>query len=161
MRFLEGIACVLVFLAIGGMMAGDARSVHEAIASELGQLPYHLHPPVEPPPTTLDPMEFRSNPNAFVAYVLAGRAKNTLYQVPCFCPCNKEEGHQSLLDCFTTRHGVSCHICQKEAVFCFMQTQKGKTPAQIRHAMTRRAFKNFDLREYVERVYPALQHSEK
>jgi len=98
---------------------------------------YHNHLPSEPLPDTLDPNQFASNRPAFVSYSLAARIKSVLYQVPCYCGCDREQGHGSLLDCFTTKHGVLCHICQKEVMFCFRQQEKGKTTIQIREAMAR------------------------
>jgi hypothetical protein len=96
-------------------------------------LAYHDHAPTEPLPTTLDPEPFKENRVAFTAYALAAQIRETLYQVPCYCPCNKHQGHQSLLDCFRDNHGAKCHLCQQEAIFCFIERQKN--PAQLRQAL--------------------------
>ena len=120
-------------------------------------LAYHDHPPVQPPPETLDPTQFQANRAAFVAYTLAGQIKETLFQVPCYCGCNKEQNHQSLLDCFTGTHGAVCHICQKEALFCYRAHRKKKTPPQIRDAMSKGEAARLDLDKYVQRFYGQAQ----
>jgi hypothetical protein len=91
---------------------------------------YHDQPPVLPLPDTLKPEPFGQNEPGFVAYTLAAHIKETLYQVPCYCPCDKLKGHQSLLDCFVSDHGTHCHTCQQEAVFCFLHRRE--SVAQIR-----------------------------
>jgi hypothetical protein len=54
-----------------------------------------------------------------------------------------------LLDCFATEHGSQCDTCQKEAVLAYQQTQKGKTPAQIRAAIIRGDWKSVDMKPYM------------
>jgi hypothetical protein len=123
--------------------------------------PYHDHVPTEALPTTLDPASLGDNSSAFVAYCLAARIKEVLYQEPCYCPCGKLAGHQSLLDCFTSRHGVSCRACQAEAIFCFEQHRKGRTPAQIREAMKKGKVWRFNLDKYVRRFLEKTQKNQR
>jgi hypothetical protein len=123
------------------------------------ELHYHDYLPEEPLRGTLNPGQFRENPTAFVAYALAARIEPTLYQVPCYCGCDKEQGHQSLLDCFTDNHGALCHICQKEVLFCFLQNQKHKNAAQIREAMARGAASKLDLKKLAAHFYSQLEKS--
>jgi hypothetical protein len=146
--------CFVAALLVGGDPSG-------AQLPQQSQHAYHNSAPSEPPPPTLDPAEFRGNPKAFVAYTLAAQNKNTLYQVFCFCPCNKHEGHQSLLDCFTGRHGVTCHVCQKEAIFCFLETQKGKNPEEIRRDLTTNSFRKFDFEKYANRYVTKMAAAQK
>jgi len=121
-----------------------------------GALAYHDNRPTESLPATLEASQFERNRAAFVAYTLASHTAPTLYQLPCYCPCNKREGHKSLLDCFTSRHGVLCRLCQKEVVYSFLQQEKGKTPAQIRHSIPKNVPK-MDLDREVERLYAQLR----
>jgi hypothetical protein len=67
-----------------------------------------------------------------VVYSLAGKVRPILYQEPCYCDCDKNEGHKSLLDCFTAKHGIVCPTCQKEVIYVFEQAKAGKNAAQIR-----------------------------
>jgi len=119
------------------------------------RLAFHDHLPATPLPDTLDPAQFLKNRPAFVAYFLAAQSKETLYQVPCYCHCNRERGHQSLLDCFADKHGAQCVICQKEAIFCWSQKKKGKNPAEIREAMAKGKALRIDLSKYTDRFFSA------
>jgi hypothetical protein len=122
---------------------------------------YHDRPPDAPLPDTLDPETFQENRTAFASYTLASRIKEVLYQVPCYCPCGEKEGHQSLLDCYTSKHGVTCRICQKEAVFSYLQHKDGKTPAQIRKAMADGEAMRLDLDKEINRFYTESQAPKK
>jgi hypothetical protein len=106
---------------------------------------YRLEPPI---PTTLDPKQFPDALNRNV-YALAAKVKPVLYQQPCYCYCDRSVGHKSLLDCFASEHGSQCDICQKEAVLAYQQTQKGKSPAQIRAAIIRGDWKSVDMKPYM------------
>src|SRR6267142_1336120 len=106
---------------------------------------YALKPPI---PTTLAPKQFPDALNRNV-YELAAKVKPVLYQQPCYCYCDRSIGHKSLLDCFASEHGSQCDICQKEAVLAYQQTQKGKTPAQIRAAIIHGDWKTVDMKPYM------------
>ena len=54
-------------------------------------------------------------------------------------------GHQSLHSCFEGTHGAECSTCMKEAVYSYRETQKGRTPAQIRAGIERGDFQTLDL----------------
>jgi hypothetical protein len=109
---------------------------------------YALKPPI---PATIDPKQFPDALNRNV-YALAAKIKPVLYQQPCYCYCDRHSGHKSLLDCFVSTHGSECDICQKEAVLAYQQTQKGKTPAQIRAAIIHGDWKSVDLQPYSKGV---------
>jgi uncharacterized protein with PCYCGC motif len=145
-----------LFLLALGRSPNDGQKTQVAVP-----LVYHDHPPSEPIPATLDPGQFKDNRIAFVAYSLSSHIRETLYQVPCYCPCNKEEGHQSLLDCFTTRHGVQCSTCQSEVFFCFLQHQRGRTPEQIRKGLSQGKAWKLNLSKYEKRFYSNGQRLEK
>jgi hypothetical protein len=141
---------VAVLCAIG---ANRASPQTEASPRDLT---FHESPPAEPLPVTLDPDQFRFDHATFVAYALASRVRETLYQVPCYCHCDREAGHKSLLDCFTSKHGAMCSVCQKEAVFCYLEQRKGKSPAQIREGMAKGEAFHLNLERYVNRFYKQL-----
>jgi hypothetical protein len=105
---------------------------------------YALKPPI---PATLDPKLFPDPFNRNV-YALAAKIKPVLYQQPCYCYCDRNAGHKSLLDCYVSEHGSECDICQREAVLAYQLTQKGKTPGQIRAAIVHGDWKAVDLRPY-------------
>lgn len=108
---------------------------------------YHANPPSEPLPATLDPKQFPERLNQNV-YALAAKVKAVLYQQPCYCRCDRNVGHTSLLDCYRDKHGAMCDVCKKEAVYSYEQTRLGKTPAQIRAAIMKGAWKSVDLTKY-------------
>jgi len=79
---------------------------------------------------------------------LAAKVKSILYQQPCYCHCDKDIGHTSLLSCYTDRHASVCALCQKEAVLAYTESQKGKTAAQIRKDIMDGKWKDVDLSKY-------------
>jgi hypothetical protein len=119
-----------------------------AAASHKADIPaYHAETPNGPLPETLDPKQFLDAETRNV-YTLAGKEKDFLYQQPCYCRCDKEVGHKSLLDCFTDYHGAHCLLCKKEAAFTYTESQQGKTAAQIRQEITDGKWKDVDLTKY-------------
>jgi hypothetical protein len=117
-------------------------------ATDQGIPSYHAYKPEPPIPSTLDPKQFPDALNHNV-YALAGRIRPVLFQQPCYCYCDRSIGHKSLLDCFGSTHGTQCDICQKEAVYAYQQTQKGKTPSQIRAGIIRGEWNAVDLKPYM------------
>lgn len=116
---------------------------------------FHAQPPTGELPPTMEPSIF-TDKLVFNAYVVAGRTKKVLYQQPCYCHCDRSNGHGSLLDCFVGRHGSGCDTCVKEAFFAYEQTHKGKTPAQIREAIIRGDWQKIDLAKYQKDYLPPL-----
>src|SRR5277367_2880650 len=108
---------------------------------------YHASRPHDPLPETLDPKQF-ADPETQNIYALAAKEKAVLYQQPCYCRCDKEVGHKSLLDCYVDTHAAHCILCKKEAVFTYTETQAGKTAAQIRKEIMDGKWKDVDLSTY-------------
>jgi hypothetical protein len=133
-------------------MAGDMDSPDAQMGmsgpADQGIPSYHAYALKPPFPATVDPKQFPDALNRNV-YALAAKVKAVLYQQPCYCYCDRSVGHKSLLDCFASEHGSQCDICQKEAVLAYQQTQKGKTPAQIRAAIIRGDWKSIDMKPYM------------
>jgi len=78
-------------------------------------------------------------------YQQAIQVSNVLYQLPCNCRCDRALGHTSLRSCYEGLHGTECDTCAKEAFFAYQQTKLGKTPAQIRTAISRHEYEAIDL----------------
>ncbi|MGA7914648.1 MAG: CYCXC family (seleno)protein [Candidatus Acidiferrales bacterium] len=114
---------------------------------------YHAEAPKGALPDTLDPAQFQDAETRNV-YTLAAKEKAFLYQQPCYCRCDKEVGHKSLLDCFTDYHGAHCMLCKKEAVFTYTESQQGKTAAQIRQEIMDGKWKDVDLTKYDDPLPP-------
>jgi len=77
-----------------------------------------------------------------------GAREKVLYQQPCYCHCDRSQGHTSLLDCFASKHGSGCGVCMREAIYSYEQSHKGKTAAQIRAGIERGEWQQVDMSKY-------------
>jgi hypothetical protein len=78
-------------------------------------------------------------------YKEAATIQPVLYQLPCYCRCDRAMGHSSLHSCFEGTHGAICSTCAKEGHFAYLMTKRGETPQQIRGAIERKEFESIDL----------------
>jgi hypothetical protein len=108
---------------------------------------FHTQLPRSPLPETLDPTQFTTT-LVENAYIVAARIKKLLYQQPCYCHCDRSEGHGSLLDCFAGHHGSMCNVCMAEDFYTYEQSRAGKTAAQIRAGIISGDWKSVDLSKY-------------
>jgi hypothetical protein len=58
-------------------------------------------------------------------------------KVFCYCGCDREHGHQSLLDCYRTGHIPVCKTCQSEFIRVGQMTSQGATLGQIQSDIDR------------------------
>ena len=152
-RFLS--AAVLFGFALGLVLVPQraaSRSPQDANAPPSatdGPVPaYHARAPQGAPPATMNPELFPADPVVQNAYAIAAKIKKTLYQQPCYCHCDRGQGHASLLDCFASKHGAGCNICINEDFYSYEQSRKGKTSAQIRAGIIKGAWQSVDLTKY-------------
>jgi len=108
---------------------------------------FHTALPRGPLPATLSPTEF-TNVVVQNAYALAARVKKILYQQPCYCHCDRSQGHGSLLDCFASKHASVCDVCIREGLYSYEQSRKGKTAVQIRTGIERGDWQQVDITKY-------------
>jgi hypothetical protein len=108
---------------------------------------YHAKAPEGELPETMNP-ELFADPLAQNAYAVAAKIKKTLYQQPCYCHCDRSQGHTSLLDCFDSKHGSGCGTCIYEDLYTYEQVHKGKTAAQIREGIIKGEWKSIDATKY-------------
>jgi Protein of unknown function with PCYCGC motif len=108
---------------------------------------FHSQVPAGPLPATLRPDTF-TDVVVQNAYALAARVKKVLYQQPCYCHCDRSQGHGSLLDCFAGKHAAECGVCIREGLYSYEQTRKGKTAAQIRDGIEHGEWRTVDLTKY-------------
>jgi hypothetical protein len=80
------------------------------------------------------------------AYEAAAKVPRVLYQLPCYCFCDRSAGHKSLHSCFEGDHGSHCSTCMQEAFYAYQMTKQGKTAKQIREGVMKGEYKNIDLR---------------
>ena len=108
---------------------------------------YHAQAPKGELPETMNPGLF-TDPVVQNAYAVAAKIKKTLYQQPCYCHCDRSQGHKSLLDCFASKHGSGCGTCIYEDFYAFEQSRKGKTAAQIRAGIIKGEWKSVEATKY-------------
>lgn len=65
------------------------------------------------------------------AYKVAGEIPQILDKIYCYCRCQDNHGHKSLLTCFVDRHGSQCGICMDEALMAYDLHKKGYSPEEI------------------------------
>ena len=149
--FLATAAASLAFFPL--LESSHAASLSAQVAEADAVPAHHESAPTSPLPATLSPTLF-SEPVAQNAYRVAARIKKVLYQQPCYCHCDRSQGHTSLLDCFAGDHAAECGVCVAEDFYAYEQTRKGKTPAQIREGIERGDWHSVDLKKY-ETALPA------
>jgi uncharacterized protein with PCYCGC motif len=108
---------------------------------------FHAQPPQGELPATMNP-ELFTDPVVQNAYAVAAKIKKTLYREPCYCHCDRSQGHGSLLDCFASKHGAECNICIAEDFYSYEQSRNGKTAAQIRAGIIKGEWQSVDLAKY-------------
>lgn len=143
---------VLLGMAIGMFVLPGRSAPGAAQAKGEEAVPaYHRQAPTGLLPTTLSPTLF-TDPVVKNSYAAAARIKKTLYQLPCYCHCDRSAGHGSLLDCYVSQHASGCDICMKETFYASEKLRKGKTAEQIREAIIQGEWEQQDLTRYQQ--YP-------
>jgi Protein of unknown function with PCYCGC motif len=142
-------AVALALTTVSSISASGAAQPLNAIqpAGDEAVPAFHKQAPKGDVPETMDPALF-SLPIVQNAYALAARIKKTLYQEPCYCHCDRSQGHTSLLDCFASKHGSGCGTCVYEDLYSYEQVRKGKTAAQIREGIIKGEWKSLDATKY-------------
>lgn len=65
---------------------------------------------------TMSPAYFSKDPKAQAAYQTAKDIPEVLAELPCFCGCMSQFGHENNLFCFRDEHGSGCSICEDIAL---------------------------------------------
>lgn len=138
-------AVVAIVLAAFAMVLVAVRPAVHVAADDIPA--HHTAPPTGTLPDTVDPKTFQDGLTQN-SYAMAAKIKAVLYEQPCYCFCDKADGHTSLLDCFESNHASMCNICRMEAIFAYEQTRKGQTPAQIRKEIIKGDWKKLNPRDY-------------
>jgi hypothetical protein len=79
------------------------------------------------------------------SYKAAAKGSRVMYQMPCYCHCDRHAGHTSLRSCFENTHGANCGTCMAEALYAYQKSKKGWTPKMIREGIIRGEFQQIDL----------------
>jgi hypothetical protein len=148
----------LVLLIVAGVIIRTKQFGQDADApavvssnskiSDADFVSYHTEPPKGSLPPTILPAVFKGDAKTRACYRMAGETKALLYQLPCYCRCDKMEGHKSLLDCFTGKHGADCEICKREAAYAYRESRKGSSVEQVRYGIMHGLWRDIDLEEF-------------
>lgn len=65
------------------------------------------------------------------AYKVAKENPDLLDKIYCYCKCQDNFGHKSLLTCFVDRHGSQCGVCMDEALMASDLRKKGYGDEEI------------------------------
>ena len=147
--FSAGLA--LLVMAVYAIPA-STTAVHAQWSDPQDDVPaYHAQPPAQGealPPlmsgSQLTGPYFRQSWQVAV-YKQAAQIPNVLYQLPCYCRCDRALGHKSLHSCFEGTHGAICETCAAEEAYAYKMTQAGRTVAQIRAGIERKEYETIDL----------------
>ena len=110
---------------------------------------YHATAPTAALPVLLTPAQLKAQSFNLdwqsKVYADAAKVPKVLYQLPCFCRCDRALGHSSLHSCFEGTHGAVCSTCAKEGYYAYLMTKQGKTVKQIRDGIMHKEYESIDL----------------
>ena len=86
-----------------------------------------------------------TQPAQRASYKAAARIPGILYQLPCYCHCDRHAGHTSLHSCFEGTHAAKCGTCMAEALYAYQASRKGWSVSRIRNGIIRGEFQQVDL----------------
>ncbi len=111
-----------------------------AVSLSLGAAAWTMHSTADPAAATAKDQRVTLDPTRFFgaareAYEVAAKNPALLAQLHCYCGCDKEIGHQNLLDCYRDEHGGHCPICTGEALEAAKLADEGLPVDQIRRVL--------------------------
>jgi hypothetical protein len=153
-RVFASLALALLIVAAYAVPAGPLPmgAVHAQWTDPQFDIPaYHPDPPAKaqalPPILAGDQLTgafFREKWQVAV-YKEAAQIPTVLYQLPCYCRCDRALGHSSLHSCFEGTHGAICSTCAMEGAYAYKMTKLGRTPKEIRAGIERKEYESIDL----------------
>src|SRR5260370_7007772 len=128
---LFGFALGLVFVPRQAASSSPQRADSSQSTADEPVPAYHARAPQGELPATMDPGLF-TDPVVQNAYAVAAKIKKTLYQQPCYCHCDRSQGHKSLLDCFASKNGSEYETCIYQTFYPFSHFAQCKTAIRLR-----------------------------
>ncbi len=134
----------VVFIIAGGITYGQWSNSPSDVPA------YHKAPPAKgeklPPIMTQEQLNNYglTLPAQKESYTAAAKASSVIYQMPCYCYCDRM-GHKSLHSCFESTHGAQCATCMKEVFYAYQMSKQHKTAALIRKGIIAGEWKQIDL----------------
>jgi hypothetical protein len=150
LSFVLGLAIVAAYAIPASI--GPASAVRAQWSDPAQDIPaYHPLPPAKG--QTLPPImsgkqltgQFFQQKWQVEVYKQAAQIPEVLYQLPCYCHCDRALGHASLHSCFEGTHGAICSTCAAEEAYAYKMTKQSKTPEEIRAGIERREYESIDL----------------
>ncbi len=153
-RVLSSLALALLVIAVYAIPVSTlpANAVHAQWTDPQDDIPaYHSQAPVKgqalPPVLSGSQLTgpfFREKWQVEV-YRQAAEIPSVLYQLPCYCRCDRALGHSSLHSCFEGTHAAVCATCAQEGAYAYKMTKLGWTPRQIREGIEQKKYESIDL----------------
>jgi hypothetical protein len=135
----------IVIIGVGGYLLYDKFS-QEAVTVVQSESPEEIQRKIE----TLKGHETRMTlmPALFTgkvakAYQIARQYRDLLDVIYCYCYCERNLGHKSLLTCYVDRHAANCDICMDQAIYAASLYDKGFDMVQVRNAIDKKFWKPF------------------
>ncbi|HEY6252732.1 MAG TPA: CYCXC family (seleno)protein [Candidatus Angelobacter sp.] len=139
------------FLILAALLCAAALTQAQ-LANQPAQVPaFHAQPPskVEVVPAVLTEKQLAdqglTQPVQTASYKAVAKLPSVMYQLPCYCYCDRTHGHTSLHSCFETTHGANCGTCAAEALYAYKMTKQGWSPKMIREGIIRGDWNLMDL----------------
>lgn len=139
------------FLAIAALLCAAAITQAHWAAEETPVPTFHAQPPAKgdvlPPVLTEKQLAAQgfTQPVQTASYRAVAKLPSVMYQLPCYCYCDRGHGHTSLHSCFEGTHGANCSTCAMEALYAYKMTKQGWTPKMVRDGIIRGDWKLIDL----------------
>ncbi|MBI4533138.1 MAG: hypothetical protein HY711_04250 [Candidatus Melainabacteria bacterium] len=121
------LAILLAFVTT--MTVGPDSLAQKATSAVVSSAPSSIGPTEEKLAPVLPPEQFFGA--AAMGYAACKAIPHVCSKLFCYCGCDITDSHWNLLDCFTSMHGVDCHICQEEALLALRMTKEDQPFATI------------------------------
>lgn len=135
----------LLIIAIPAPFLWTASSI-KPVTEDARRIPayFETSPPEAQLPAMLSPQRVEGRA-AVRAYRAAKEIPGVLAQLPCYCHCDRVDGHRGLVDCFRDNHAARCVICMKEALLAYELHRQGRSTADIRARIIAGDWEKIDL----------------
>lgn len=139
------------FLALAALLCAAGITQSQLTAQQNPTPAFHPAPPAkgEVLPAALTEKQLAdqgmNQPAQIAAYKAAAKVPALMYQMPCYCYCDRNHGHTSLHSCFEGTHGANCGTCMGEALYTYQMSKKGASAKTIRDGIIRGDWKLVDL----------------
>lgn len=118
---------ILLIAALFSTLSGSAQA--ESTPAPQSKPPAANEQPKEDLKPVLAPEQFFGA--AAMGYGAAKANPHDCSKLFCYCGCDITDKHTCLLDCFTSTHGVDCHICQEESMHALRLHRDGDSLSTI------------------------------